>query len=74
MVFATKALDNNKQQHFGHLLLEHLAIDRQKAPYNMQVGKNAGRRNMFVNFWFFVGAFVPADGMQSAKIYNLYFN
>ena len=41
---------------------------------NRQVGKNAGRRNMFVNFWFFVLAFVPADGTQSAKIYNLYYN
>ena len=38
-----------------------------------QVGKNAGRRKTFVNFWFFVLAFVPADGKLSAKIYNLYF-
>ena len=45
-----------------------------KTAGNMQVGKNAGWRNTFFNFWFFVGAFAPADGTQSAKIYNLYFN
>lgn len=41
---------------------------------NRQVGKNAGRRNTFVNFWFFVFAFVPADGIQSAKYYILNYN
>jgi len=41
---------------------------------NRQVGKNAGRRKTFVNFGFFVRAFVPADETLSAKNYNLYFN
>jgi hypothetical protein len=47
---------------------------RRNTGANRQVGKNAGRRNMFVNFWGFVLAFVPADGTESAEIYNLYFN